>query len=100
MKNSKTFAESSREYMDELLKDPVRLKAFMRAVQGPPRKTLEGKEKEQALLLLALIKPYSTTNNQRSWTDYYMIGETEYHVTTFVDSVELIVDKMLPEDEQ
>jgi hypothetical protein len=96
MKNTK----SSREFMEELRQDPVRLKKFMRSVMGPPHKTLEGKEKEQAMLLLALIKPYSTTNNQRSWTDYYMIGETEYHVTTFVDSSELIVDKMIPEDEQ
>jgi hypothetical protein len=95
----KSFAESSKEFMDELLQDPVRLKAFMRKVTGPPHKTLEGKEKEQTLLLLALIEPYSTTNNQRSWTDYYMIGETEYHVTTFVDFVEPIVDMMLPEDE-
>lgn len=100
MKNSKTFAESSREYMDELLKDPVRLKAFMRAVQGPPRKTLEGKEKEQALLLLALIEPFNQTNNQQSWTDYYMIGETEYHVTTWPGSDDPEVDMMLPEDEE
>lgn len=88
-----------RDYSEELCKDPVRLKAFLRAVQGPPRKTLEGKEKEQTLLLLALIEPFNQTNNQHSWTDYYMIGETEYHVTTWPDSEDPEVDMMLPEDE-
>ena len=86
--------------MHELLQDPVKLKAFMRKVMGPPHITLEGKDREQALLLLALVEPFSTTNDQRSWTDYYMIGETEYHVTTFPGSDESIVDKMLPEDEE
>lgn len=88
-----------KQVMDELFQDPVKLKAFMRKVMGPPHITLEGKEREQALLLLALVEPFSTTNDQRSWTDYYMIGETEYHVTTFPGSDESIVDKMLPEDE-
>lgn len=88
-----------KEFIETLSKDPVALKAFMRKVTGPPHKTLEDKEKEQALLLLALIEPFEQTNNQHSWTDYYMIGETEYHVTTFPGSNEPIVDMMLPEDE-
>jgi hypothetical protein len=94
------FKHTSEKFIDELVKDPVRLKAFMRAVMGPPHKTLEGKEKEQALLLLALVEPFNQTNNQHSWTDYYMIGETEYHVTTFPGADEPIVDKMLSEDEE
>ena len=72
-------------------------RAFLRRVMGPSHKTLEGKEKEQILLLLALIEPFKETNNQRSWTSYYLIGETEYHVTSFED--EVIVDEMLAEDE-
>jgi hypothetical protein len=68
---------------------------FLRKVMGPPTKTLEGKEKEQILLLLEMAEPYRQTNNQRSWTDYYMIGQTEYHVTYFED--EVIVEKMLEE---
>ena len=70
--------------------------AFIRKVMGPPRKTLEGKEREQILLLLALIEPYKATNNQHSWTEYYMIGNIEYHVTTFPNE-EPIVDEMLAE---
>jgi hypothetical protein len=89
-----------KQVMDDLFRDPVKLKAFMRKVTGPPHITLEGKDKEQALLILALIEPFETTNNQHSWTDSYMIGKTEYRVTTFSDSNEPVVDKMLIEDEE
>ena len=81
--------------MKDMTKEEAR--AFLRRVMGPSHKTLEGKEKEQILLLLALIEPFKETNNQRSWTSYYLIGETEYHVTSFED--EVIVDEMLAEDE-
>jgi hypothetical protein len=81
--------------MKEMTREEAR--AFLRRVMGPPTKTLEGKEKEQVLLLLAMIEPFKETNNQRSWTSYYMIGKTEYHVTSFED--EVIVDEMLNEDE-
>jgi len=76
---------------------PEEARIFLRKVMGPPTKTLEGKEKEQILLLLAMIEPFKETNNQRSWTSYYMIGETEYHVTDFED--EVIVDEMLKEED-
>jgi hypothetical protein len=76
---------------------PEKAKALLRKVMGPPRKTLEGKEREQVILLLAMTEPYKATNNQHSWTEYYMIGETEYHVTTFPGE-DVIVDKMLPDD--
>jgi hypothetical protein len=79
-----------------LKNNPLELKAFLRRVMGPPTKTLEGKEKEHILLLLAMIEPFKETNNQRSWTSYYLIGETEYHVTHFED--EIIVDEMLNDD--
>jgi DNA polymerase II small subunit/DNA polymerase delta subunit B len=86
-------------FAENLRKDPVKLKTFLRSVMGPPHVTLEGKDKEQALLLLGLVEPFSTTNNQHSWTEYYMIGETEYHVTIFPGE-DPIVDKMLPEDDE
>lgn len=99
MTDHEKMLQQMRDAHEEMLKDPVRLKAFIRAVQGPPRKTLEGKEKEQTLLLLALIEPYSTSNNQHSWTECYMIGETDYHVTIFPGE-DPIVDMMLPENEE
>jgi hypothetical protein len=75
---------------------PDEAREFLRNILGPPSRTLEGKEKEHILLLLVMIEPFKQTNNQRSWTDYYMIGETEYHVTTFSKD-DVIVDMMLTE---
>jgi hypothetical protein len=97
--SSDDYLKRMKTYSEELCSDPARLKAFLRSVMGPPRVTLEGKDREQALLLLALVEPFKQSNNQHSWTDHYMIGETEYHVTTFPGSDEPIVDKMLPEDD-
>jgi len=97
---------TNEEYLDrirahgaELRKDPERLKVFLRKIMGRPHKTLEGKEKEQTILLLQMIEPFEQTNNQQSWTDCYMIGETEYHVTYFPGSDEPIIDKMLPDED-
>ena len=88
-----------REFNEELRNDPVRLKAFMRSVMGPPYKTLEGKDKEHVMLLLTLTAPYKETNNQHSWTAYYNIGGKEYHATFFPEADEPIIDEMLPEEE-
>ena len=93
------YLNKIRAHGAELRNDPVKLKEFMRKVMGPPMKTLEGDEKQNTMLLLNLTEPYQQTNNQQSWTDYYMIGETEYQVTYFPGSDEPIIDKVLPEDE-
>ena len=79
-----------------MFKTKEEAQAFIRKVMGPPRKTLEYKEREQILLLIAMIEPFTATNNQHSFTEYSMIGTTEYHVTTFPDG-DVIVDEMLPE---
>lgn len=70
--------------------------AFIRKIMGPPTKTLEGKEKNDIILLLAMMEPFKETNNQHSWTEYYMIGKKEYHVTNFPDD-EVIVEELLEE---
>ena len=93
------YLERIRKYSEELRADPVRLKAFMREVIGPPIVTLEGKEREQTILLLQMLEPFKESNNQHSWTSYYMIGETEYHVTYFPDHDEPIIDKVLLDDD-
>ena len=84
--------------MTDLFKTKEEAYAFLRKVMGPPKKTLEGKERDQVLLLLAMIEPYAESNNQHSWTECYMIGETDYHVTTF-PGYDVIVDEMLREEE-
>ena len=73
---------------------------FLRKVMGPPLKTLEGKEREQILLLLSVMEPFKETNNQHSWTSYFLIGETEYHVTSWPNSDELDVEELLAEDDE
>jgi len=88
-----------KEYSEELRKDPVRLKAFMREVMGPPYKTLEGKDKKNVLMMLQLTEPYKETNNQHSWTAYYNLGGKEYHVTFFPEADDPIVDEIILEDE-
>jgi hypothetical protein len=88
-----------QKFIDSLLADPAKLKKFMRSVMGAPKRTLEGKEKNKIILLLALTNPYETSNNQHSYTEYYMIGGTEYHVTTFPES-EVIVDEILDDADQ
>lgn len=93
------YLETMRKYSEELRKDPVRLKAFMRSVMGPPSRKLEGRDKENVLLMLQLTEPYKETNNQHSWTAYYNVGGKEYHVTFFPEADEPVVDEMLPEEE-
>jgi len=46
------------------------------------------------VLLLTVMDPFKATNNQHSFTEYYRIGTTEYHVTIFPDG-DVIVDQML-----
>ena len=88
---------SPKEFMEKLREDPVKLKKFLRDVMGPPRRTLEGKEREHTLLLISMLEPFATSNNQHSWTECYRIGLTDYQVTTFPGD-DVIVDLMLPED--
>ena len=82
--------------MKEMTKEEA--KAFLRKVLGPPHRTLAGKDKAQLLLLIAMMEPFKATNNQHSFTEYYMIGETEYHITSFPDG-DIIVDEMLKDEE-
>ena len=86
--------------MADLFKTKEEARAFLRRVMGPPRKTLEGKEKERILLLLSVMEPFKETNNQRSWTSYFLIGETEYHVTSWPNSDDPDVEELLPEDDE
>lgn len=85
--------------MNALNMTPEEAKALLRRVLGPPRRVLEGKERDHVLLMLAMLEPYSESNNQHSWTECYMIGSTDYRVTSFPNGDD-IVELMLPEDEE
>ena len=94
------YLEQLRVAGEKLREDPVKLKKFLRAVMGPPTKTLEGKEKENVMLLLAMTEPYKETNNQHSWTACYNVGGKEYHATYFPgDKDAPILDEILEEEE-
>lgn len=55
-------------------------RAFLRKVMGPSRRIIEGDEYDKIMLLILLSEPNQTFNNQRTWTDRYLIGDTEYDV--------------------
>jgi hypothetical protein len=78
---------------------PEQARAFIRKVMGPPKRTLAGKERDDILLLISMMEPYSTSNNQHSWTECYMIGNADYHITTFPGE-DVIVDLMLLEEDK
>jgi hypothetical protein len=71
-------------------------RAFLRKVMGPPHRTLEGEEFEHVRLILALLEPYKQTNNQHTWTDYYTVGDIDYHLTVWPND-ETTIDEYLPE---
>jgi hypothetical protein len=56
-------------------------KDFIRKVMGLPRRVLEGKERDQIWLLLSMLEPVRQSNNQRTWTDEYMLNDKKYEVT-------------------
>jgi len=68
-------------------------KKFIRRVMGPPRRTLEGNEREHMLTVFALLGPISSTNNQHTWTDVYEHAGKTYHHTigASVDELEEIL---------
>ena len=71
--------------------------AFIRGITGPPHRDLEGDEYSNVAVLLKLMEPYKSTNNQHAWTDYYKIGDVEYHVTTFGIDEPPTIAEFLPE---
>jgi hypothetical protein len=85
------------EYTTALCKDPEKLKEFYRKIMGPPHRDLEGDEYNNVKLILALLEPYKQTNNQHCWTDYYKVGDVEYHVTSWSGNEPSTIAEYLPE---
>jgi hypothetical protein len=75
---------------------PEEAQAFIRRVIGPPKRTLEGKEREQVWLILHMTEPTRTHNNQHSWTKEYYVGGKYYDVHYFPNE-EPIIEEVLPE---
>jgi len=87
-----------KSFMDDLVKDPVRLKAFLRKINGPEQRIIEGQEKEHLFTVFNLIEPSSQSNNQRTWTNVYHHAGKEYHYTQGEGFDELA--EILPDDIQ
>jgi hypothetical protein len=75
---------------------PEEAQAFIHRVMGPPKRTLEGKERDQAWLILHMSEPTRTHNNQHSWTEEHYIGGKYYDVHYFPNE-EPIIDEVSPE---
>ena len=79
--------------MQKLLKERTKEEALalVRQIMGRPCRELEGQERDQLLTMFSLMEPEKAFNNQHTWTDVYMIGKTEYHVSSG-PGIDLIVE--------
>jgi hypothetical protein len=65
---------------------PEQARAFVHKVMGPARRELQGKEREQVLLMLAMLGPATwTSNNQHSYSEDYVHADRHWCVTTWPD---------------
>ena len=80
------------------MKDPVKLKKFLRDISGPEQRIITGQEKEHLFTVFNLIEPSSESNNQRTWTTVYHHAGKEYHYTEGDGFDELA--EILPDDIQ
>jgi hypothetical protein len=67
--------------MNVLNMTPEEARAFIRKILGPSKRRLEGHERENIWLLIQLSTPVSESNNQRFWSEEYVIGGHRYDVT-------------------
>jgi hypothetical protein len=77
---------------------PEEARAWIRSVMGPPRRTLEGQERENVwLMILMQEEPDEFSNNQHSITEVYKINQREYHVHYFSQE-EPVIEEILEDD--
>ena len=61
--------------------NPEAFRKWYREVHGPELRELTGKEADQMLIVLKLVEPYKSTNNQRTSTEFYEHAGKEYRIT-------------------
>lgn len=77
---------------------PAEARAWIRKVMGPPRRTLEGQERENVwLMILMQDEPNECSNNQHSITEVYKINQREYHVHYFSQE-EPVIEEIMDDD--
>lgn len=97
-KELELIKEASKNFLEELRKDPVKLNKFIRDISGPKTRTLSGKERDHMITVFNLIEPIESSNNQRVWTDVYQHADRIYNVHFFED--ETVIEEVLPDDFQ
>lgn len=90
--------KAHEDFLEELRKDPVKLKKFIRDISGPETRTLTGQERDHMITVFNLIEPVESSNNQRVWTDVYQHAGKTYNVHFFED--ETVIEEILPDDFQ
>lgn len=97
MDKHEKIIEALRKQTEERLKDPVKLRDYIRRVFGPEIRDLKGDEAEQMLVVLKLIGHYADTNNQRTHTYFYNHNGKEYRVTYGLGD-DPLVEEVIPYD--
>jgi len=67
-----------------------RLVELARKACGPASRTLDGQERDDVWLMLMLAEPVGVSNNQRSITEIYMLGDLEYHIHYSIEDTPII----------
>ena len=91
-----TVEKSLTDFVNNMT--PEEARAFIRKIMGPPRRTLEGQERNNVWLMLQLVEPISESNNQRTITEVYKINQTEYHVHYGLED-EPVIEEILDDTE-
>lgn len=74
---------------------PEEAQAFIRKVMGPPKRVLEGQERENIWTMILLQdEPFAASNNQRFITEVYKFNKKEYHVHYGVEDNPIIEEIM------
>jgi hypothetical protein len=74
---------------------PEEARAFIQKVMGPPRRLLEGQERENVWTMILLQdEPVGSSNNQRFITEVYKFNKKEYHVHYGVEDQPIIEEIM------
>lgn len=97
-KELKAIKEASKKLIEELRNDPVKLKKFIRDINGPETRTLTGQERDHMITVFNLIEPIESSNNQRVWTDVYEHAGKIYNVHFFENDT--VIEEVLPDDIQ
>lgn len=82
------------EYPDVKFDSPEDARVWLREILGPRTKVLDGREKEMTWTMLLLTEPVSSSNNQQTITDKYIVAGREFWHTTGdgIDILEEVIE--------